>query len=231
MGMKTKKFTPATTDRNYVVISNGNDSEEASEDSTTSSTQRPSSIYSSSSSTTTTRRAHKSDKSSKTNKIDEDRKELTDGPLLDSSSDSSSLNAVDGSCAPLSIDFCVNVTSTKQQRQLDDLTVLQLASIVESQCYPFSAHFLCSWGVACQKEEHLDTNGLPLLPCSDYCDEFMANCGHKLPRNLKDKMKCGGEWKGVGSCITKPGCVTTLYETGQKQRICKSMTQTSLGLT
>lgn len=88
------------------------------------------------------------------------------------------------------------------------------------QCYPFAAHFLCSWGVACQKEQHLDNNGLPLLPCRDYCDEFMSNCGHKLPRQIKDKLKCGGEWNGVGSCITKPGCVQSLYETGQKQRIC-----------
>ncbi|OXA65058.1 uncharacterized protein LOC110843915 isoform X2 [Folsomia candida] len=200
-------YLPATTDRNYVVIESGNVS---SEDSTYISTQRPS-LFSS-----TTRHANKHEKVSK--KSQATANDL--GEVLDSSSESSSINSVDGSCAPLSIDFCVNVTSSKQQRHLDDLTVLQLASIVESQCYPFAAHFLCSWGVACQKEQHLDNNGLPLLPCRDYCDEFMSNCGHKLPRQIKDKLKCGGEWNGVGSCITKPGCVQSLYETGQKQRIC-----------
>lgn len=100
------------------------------------------------------------------------------------------------------------------------MTLLQLASVVESQCYPFAAHFLCSWGVACEKDEPLDSNGLPVLPCRDYCEEFMANCGHKLSRQIKDKLKCGGDWKGSGSCITKPGCVAKLYESGQKQRIC-----------
>lgn len=150
--------------------------------------------------------------------------------LADSSSENTSQTKViqtvtsssskNDQCVPMNVDFCVNITGVSKQNVMDELTLLQLATVVDSQCYPFAAHFLCSWGIACKQDELVDHDGRPLELCKDYCEEFMTNCGHKLSSNIKDKIKCGGEWKGPNSCITKPGCVRDLYNTGQKKRIC-----------
>lgn len=122
-------------------------------------------------------------------------------------------------CIPMNVDFCVNVTRAARQNVMDELTMLQLATVVDSQCYPFAAHFLCTWGIDCRKEE--GDGERPVELCRDYCEEFMTNCGHKLSSNLKEKIRCGGgEWKGLNSCVTKPGCVNDLYKAGEKKRIC-----------
>lgn len=135
-------------------------------------------------------------------------------------STSSTRDVAGDQCVPMNVDFCVNITGASKQNVMDELTLLQLATVVDSQCYPFAAHFLCSWGIACKHDELTDHDGRPLLLCKDYCDEFMTNCGHKLSNSMKEKITCGGEWKGPNSCITKPGCVAELYNTGQKRRIC-----------
>ncbi|CAG7629725.1 unnamed protein product [Allacma fusca] len=122
-------------------------------------------------------------------------------------------------CVPMNVDFCSNVSAATMQNIIDEKTLEQLRSVVNSQCYPFAAHFLCSWGVAC-KQDALGDNLKEIMPCRDYCDEFMANCGHRLPHSIKEKIQCGGDWKGLGSCVTKPGCVKNLYTIGQGHRIC-----------
>jgi len=140
-----------------------------------------------------------------TNKIGE-------APISDSSENS--VFPADGTnkCVPLTVDFCVNNTKSPQQRRVDETTLLHMATVIESGCYPFAANFLCSWGVECGTEDE--------LPCRDYCDEFMANCGHKLSHSMKERIKCGGDWKSQGSCRVKPGCVQELYNSGFKDRLC-----------
>ncbi|ODN05262.1 Enteropeptidase, partial [Orchesella cincta] len=167
-------------------------------------------------------------KTSHTNNNDYDNRNNDD--LVDSSSENSAHTKVVTSntvssepqdqCVPMNVDFCVNITGASKQNVMDELTMLQLASVVDSQCYPFAAHFICSWGIACKQDELIDHDGRPMQLCKDYCDEFMTNCGHKLSSSMKEKISCGGEWKGPNSCITKPGCVAELYNTGQKKRIC-----------
>jgi len=151
-----------------------------------------------------------------------------DDDLVDSSSENSNAHTKvvtsktepQDQCVPMNVDFCVNITGASKQNVMDELTMLQLASVVDSQCYPFAAHFICSWGIACKQDELIDHDGRPMQLCRDYCEEFMTNCGHKLSNSIKEKITCGEEWKGPNSCITKPGCVAELYNTGQKRRIC-----------
>ena len=47
-----------------------------------------------------------------------------------------------------------------------------------------------------------------VLPCRDFCFEFLQSCGNILPGELKDRIRCGAlatEADGPGSCISKPG--------------------------
>ena len=47
-----------------------------------------------------------------------------------------------------------------------------------------------------------------VLPCRDFCFEFMQSCGNVLPGELRDRIKCSNlatEADGPGSCISKPG--------------------------
>lgn len=148
------------------------------------------------------------------------------------------LAANDEKCVPMSVDFCANLTSTTHQHSLDAHTINQLQSVVESQCYPFAAHFLCSFYIGCGNNGQRDKNGARNLvaqntsisskPCKDYCNEFKSHCAHQLPQEIKNKIQCGSEWSGIGSCSPKPGCVEDLYFTGQASKICDGVSQDKL---
>ena len=47
-----------------------------------------------------------------------------------------------------------------------------------------------------------------MLPCRDFCVEFLENCGNTLPGDLRDRIRCdvfSTEADGPGACISKPG--------------------------
>ena len=47
-----------------------------------------------------------------------------------------------------------------------------------------------------------------VLPCRDFCFEFMESCAHVLPVELRDRIQCRAlatEADGPGACISKPG--------------------------
>ena len=47
-----------------------------------------------------------------------------------------------------------------------------------------------------------------MLPCRDFCVEFLDNCGNTLPGDLRDRIRCDvfkTEADGPGACISKPG--------------------------
>ncbi len=47
-----------------------------------------------------------------------------------------------------------------------------------------------------------------VLPCRDFCFEFLQSCSNILPGELKDRIKCSAlatEADGPGACISKPG--------------------------
>ena len=50
-----------------------------------------------------------------------------------------------------------------------------------------------------------------VLPCRDFCVEFLDNCGNTLPGDLRDRISCDvfkTEADGPGACISKPGETT-----------------------
>jgi len=116
-------------------------------------------------------------------------------------------------CDVLTVDFCLdhNTTFIRGQRPLSEALLAQMRLVVASRCHPFATHFLCAWGMACEGPQ----------PCLDYCEEFLSNCASVLPAELKSKLRCeGSKWEGTGSCVPKPGCVESLYRSGQGQRVC-----------
>ena len=47
-----------------------------------------------------------------------------------------------------------------------------------------------------------------VLPCKDFCMEFMDKCGNIMPTDLADRINCDDlatESDGPGTCISKPG--------------------------
>ena len=62
-----------------------------------------------------------------------------------------------------------------------------------------------------------------ILPCQDFCNEFMNSCANILPGELRDRIKCSvlkTEADGPGACISKPGCVAEMRNLGKSQQIC-----------
>ena len=53
-----------------------------------------------------------------------------------------------------------------------------------------------------------------VLPCRDFCVEFLDNCGNTLPGDLRDRIRCDvfkTEADGPGACISKPGEAWQIY--------------------
>ena len=62
-----------------------------------------------------------------------------------------------------------------------------------------------------------------VLPCRDFCFEFMESCAHVLPVELRDRIQCRAlatEADGPGACISKPGCVAEMRNLDQEKRVC-----------
>merc|ERR1711873_227057 len=56
--------------------------------------------------------------------------------------------------------------------------------IVDSKCYSLSYEFLCQLlQPVCFQEKMV-------LPCRDFCFEFMESCAHVLPVELRDRIQC-----------------------------------------
>ena len=80
--------------------------------------------------------------------------------------------------------------------------VFTCREIVDSKCYSLSYEFLCQLlQPVCFQEKMV-------LPCRDFCSEFMQSCAHVLPVELRDRIECqvlATEADGPGACISKPG--------------------------
>lgn len=95
---------------------------------------------------------------------------------------------------------------------------------MDSKCYSLTYEFVC------QLLQPVCFHDKMVLPCRDFCSEFMASCANVLPGELRDRIKCSvlaTEADGPGACISKPGnftckkvneflnlrgnCVKTLY--------------------
>ena len=74
--------------------------------------------------------------------------------------------------------------------------------IVDSKCYSLTYEFVC------QLLQPVCFHEKIILPCRDFCSEFMNSCANVLPGELRDRIKCSvlkTEADGPGTCISKPG--------------------------
>ena len=89
--------------------------------------------------------------------------------------------------------------------------------MIDSKCHTLGYEFLCQ---LLQPVCYLDKK---ILPCRDFCLEFMESCQELLPQPIKDALDCeklATESDGPGSCISKPGCVAELRNAGKSSLIC-----------
>jgi len=129
-------------------------------------------------------------------------------------------------CVPLEAGYCsqlpYNVTTlpnilghTHNHQVLH--TISTIKTIVDSGCYPLSYELLCQFvQPICYKERIVP-------PCQAFCQEFLDSCGDKLPSNIGDHLDCNilpNEADGPGACISKPGCVDNLRNSGKAERVC-----------
>ena len=74
--------------------------------------------------------------------------------------------------------------------------------LVDSDCYTLSYEFVCQLLQPVCFQERL------VLPCRDFCVEFLGKCADVLPGDLRDRIVCDSlatEADGPGACISKPG--------------------------
>ena len=73
---------------------------------------------------------------------------------------------------------------------------------MDSKCYSLAYEFVC------QLLQPVCFQQKMILPCRDFCTEFLDDCGNILPGELKERIRCddlAAEADGPGSCISKPG--------------------------
>lgn len=114
-------------------------------------------------------------------------------------------------CTPFQIEFCLqlpyNFTTfpnamghTNVEEAKYDIE--KFKEIVDSKCYTLSYEFVC------QLLQPVCFQQKMILPCRDFCLEFMEDCGNILPGDLRDRIQCDAlatESDGPGACISKPG--------------------------
>lgn len=129
-------------------------------------------------------------------------------------------------CHPFHIEYCkqlpYNFTSfpnamghlSYEDAKVD---VERFKEIVDSKCYSLTYEFVC------QLLQPVCFHEKIILPCQDFCSEFMNSCANVLPGELRDRIKCSvlkTEADGPGACISKPGCVAEMRNLGKSEQIC-----------
>lgn len=85
---------------------------------------------------------------------------------------------------------------------------------VDAECYRHAYDFICQvLQPACRKG---DNESAMLLPCRSFCRDFLTGCGSRLSGNIKQALDCNTfpEYRGEGSCLTKPGKYSVLLDMG-----------------
>ncbi len=114
-------------------------------------------------------------------------------------------------CVPFHIDFCsqlpYNFTTFPNgmghENVLDaKYAIERFREVVDAKCYSLSYEFLCQLlQPVCFQEKMV-------LPCREFCLDFMDKCGNILPSDLSSRIQChkfATEADGPGECISKPG--------------------------
>jgi len=129
-------------------------------------------------------------------------------------------------CSPVESGYCSNLpyNLTTYPNMLDhtsidqvDMVIDQIKSVVDSGCYPLAYELLC------QVVQPVCYNDRIVKPCVVFCQEFMRSCDGFIPKGLLDNLNCNElptEADGPGACISKPGCVGKMRESGFGGRVC-----------
>jgi len=129
-------------------------------------------------------------------------------------------------CTPVQSGYCSNLpyNLTTYPNMLDhtsidevDMVIDQIKQVVDSGCYPLAYELLC------QVVQPVCYNDRIVKPCVVFCQEFMTACDGFIPKGLLDNLKCNSlptEADGPGACISKPGCVGEMRESGHGARVC-----------
>lgn len=86
--------------------------------------------------------------------------------------------------------------------------------LVDAECYRLAYDFVCQLlQPACIPGKHEDRLE---LPCRNFCREFWAGCGSRLPDRIREALDCSHfpEYSGPGSCRPKPGDNLSLKNNG-----------------
>lgn len=135
-------------------------------------------------------------------------------------------------CSSLQMSYCSKVTYniTSFPNVIGHSSYAEVAEdmiafreVVDSECYHLAYDFVCHiLQPPCQKSQRADLEDLAVLPCRSYCNDFMRNCGNRIPAKFKEALECSKfpELSGAGNCVSKPGCVQDLQNRNLGSRVC-----------
>lgn len=101
----------------------------------------------------------------------------------------------------------------------DDL--ISFRDLVDAECYRQAYDFICRLlQPPCVERPPLEPYPDPI--CRQYCQEFWAGCGDRIPQRLKKMLDCEKfpESKGTQTCQNSPGCVAELQSKALSSRLC-----------
>ncbi|XP_068898618.1 atrial natriuretic peptide-converting enzyme isoform X2 [Tenebrio molitor] len=128
-------------------------------------------------------------------------------------------------CFPLQLKYCsklsYNITTYPNlmgHRNIKEVKddVITFRELVDAECYRHAYEFICQiLQPSCIKGDDQDEM---VLPCRNFCRDFMAGCGGRLSEKIKEVLDCSKfpEY----SCATKPGCVEELQSRALSPRVC-----------
>lgn len=117
-------------------------------------------------------------------------------------------------CSPLQLPYCsklhYNITTYPnifQHKNIQDVKddVIAFRELVDAECYRHAYDFICQiLQPACKKG--VDEDDI-ILPCRNFCKDFLAGCGGRLSDKFKESLDCNRfpEFGGGKYCIPKPG--------------------------
>ncbi|KFM61966.1 Atrial natriuretic peptide-converting enzyme, partial [Stegodyphus mimosarum] len=128
-------------------------------------------------------------------------------------------------CMPIEVPFCThlpyNATSypnvvghSNTSEVMNNLVTFR--QILDFECYPLSREFVCQLlQPECQNDDII-------MPCKDFCEDFVKSCKKLLPKKVIEKIDCSKfpKFSGHGSCHQKPGCSNELKARGMSDRLC-----------
>ena len=129
-------------------------------------------------------------------------------------------------CTPFELNFCRHLpynftTFPNAMGHIDSTSATndlnRFKRIVDSKCYSLAYEFVC------QLLQPVCFQNKMILPCRDFCHEFMDSCSNVLPAELRNRIDCDvlkTESDGPGECISKPGCVAEMRNDNKGERVC-----------